>query len=64
MHYKKHWTNPSWWDTKDPFPYPPPPNGAPERDWWWYGDREAPWRKERGYWQNGKHVPIDVANKV
>ena len=50
LYYKKHWTNPAWQNSKDPFPYPPPQGGPPDRDWWWYGDREAPWRKERGYW--------------
>lgn len=41
-----------------------PPNGPHEKDWWWHGDREAPWRKERGFWQNGKYVPLDVANNI
>lgn len=31
--------------------YPVPPQGGwPERDFWNHGDREAPWRKERGFW--------------
>ncbi len=31
--------------------YPvPPPGGWPDRDYWNHGDREAPWRKERGFW--------------
>ena len=45
-------------------PYPVQGAGPTDRDWWWWGDREAPWRKERGYWQNGKWVPLDVANAV
>ncbi|CDW86426.1 UNKNOWN [Stylonychia lemnae] len=45
--------------------YPVPPQGGwPDNDLWNQGDREAPWRKERGFWQNGKWVPMDVANKV
>lgn len=45
--------------------YPiPPHSGWAENDFWNHGDREAPWRKERGYWQNGKWIPIDVANHI
>lgn len=56
--------NPRWQHSADHYPYPPPHRGSRDRDFWWYGDNEAPWRKERGYWENGKYVPIDVANLV
>eukprot|EP00347_Sterkiella_histriomuscorum_P015493 403356821 len=55
-HPYDHWGN-------DRYPVPPP-GGWPERDFWNHGDREAPWRKERGFWQNGKWVPLDVANQL
>lgn len=61
--HKKYWSHPGWHDSKDPYPYPLPPGGPAERDWWWYGDREAPW-KSKGKWQNGKFVPLDIANNV
>lgn len=59
---KKYWSNPKWWDSHDP--YPPPPGGPYDKDWWWYGDRDAPNKKEKGHWDKGKFVPIDVANHV
>jgi len=58
---KKYWTHPSWWETRDP--YGPPP-GKFDKDWWWYGSQEQPWKKEKGYWQNGRWVPLDVAAQV
>lgn len=61
---KKYWSHPKWWDSHDPYPYPPPPGGPYDKDWWWYGDRDAPWKKERGHWDKGKFVPLDVANHV
>jgi len=57
----KNWQHPSWWETRDP--YGPPP-GANDKNWWWYGNQDAPWRKTKGYWENGKWIPIDVANHV
>ena len=62
-HHKKYWSHPAWWNSKDPYPYPPPPGGPVDRDWWWYGDRDAP-HKSKGNWRNGKYVPLDVANNV
>ena len=46
---KKYWQNPKWHNSNDPYPYPPPPGGPYDKDWWWHGDRDAPWRKERGH---------------
>ena len=39
---KKYWSHPGWHNSKDPYPYPPPYGGAPDRDWWWFGDRQIP----------------------
>jgi len=61
--HKKYWSHPGWWNSKEPYPYPPVDGDPRHRDWWWYGDREAPW-KEKGYWHKGKWVPIDVANHI
>ncbi|CDW76693.1 UNKNOWN [Stylonychia lemnae] len=61
--HKKYWSHPGWWNSKDPYPYPPVGGDPRHRDWWWYGDREGQW-KEKGYWHQGKWVPIDVANHI
>ena len=54
---EKHGYNSRYWrNGRHPHDYPydrypiPPPGGWPERDFWNNGDREAPWRKERGFW--------------
>eukprot|EP00347_Sterkiella_histriomuscorum_P017375 403349625 len=60
---KKYWSHPAWWNSKDPYPYPPVKGGPHGKDWWWYGDQQAPW-KEKGYWHQGKWVPMDVANHI
>lgn len=60
---KKYWSHPAWRNSKDPYPYPPTRGGPNDRDWWWYGDREAP-QKEKGYWHQGKWIPLEVANHI
>jgi hypothetical protein len=30
---------------------------VPETDNYWNGDRDGNWRRERGYWENGKSIP-------
>jgi len=44
---KPEWYNKNWRGDR----YPVPPKGGwPDDDFWNHGDREAPWRKERGFW--------------
>ena len=54
---KKYWEHPGWWNSKEPY-------GPYQKDWWWYGEREAPWLNKQGYYDKGKWVPLDTANHI